>query len=44
MVRGLIEATGGRVAARRSELGGLAIDIALPLAAVAPPPAVEAPA
>lgn len=34
VVRGLIEATGGRVAARRSELGGLAIDIDLPVAIV----------
>jgi two-component system sensor histidine kinase KdpD len=32
VVRGLIEATGGRVQARRSELGGLAIDLDLPLA------------
>ena len=37
VVRGMIEATGGRVAARRSELGGLAIDLDLPLA-VAPTP------
>jgi two-component system, OmpR family, sensor histidine kinase KdpD len=34
VVRGLVEATGGRVTARRSELGGLAIDIDLPRAAV----------
>ena len=33
VVQGLIEATGGRVGARRSELGGLAIDIDLPMAA-----------
>jgi two-component system sensor histidine kinase KdpD len=33
VVRGLIEATGGRVEARRSELGGLAIDMDLPSAA-----------
>jgi two-component system sensor histidine kinase KdpD len=33
VVRGLVEAMGGRVTARRSELGGLAIDIDLPLAA-----------
>jgi two-component system sensor histidine kinase KdpD len=42
VVRGLIEATGGRVQARRSELGGLAIDLDLPRApepATAPPPA-----
>lgn len=32
VVRGLIEATGGRVQARRSELGGLAIDLDLPAA------------
>ena len=32
VVRGLIESTGGSVAARRSELGGLAIDIRLPVA------------
>ncbi len=30
VARGLVEATGGRVAARRSELGGLAVDIDLP--------------
>ena len=36
VVRGLVEAMGGHVAARRSDLGGLAIDIDLPLAA---PPA-----
>ena len=34
VVRGLIEAMGGRVTARRSELGGLAIDLDLPVAAV----------
>ena len=32
VVRGLIEATGGRVGARRSSLGGLAVDVDLPLA------------
>jgi two-component system sensor histidine kinase KdpD len=32
VVRGLTEAMGGRVAARRSELGGLAVDIDLPAA------------
>jgi len=42
VVRGLIEATGGRVAARRSALGGLAIDFELPLAAPSPQPAGEA--
>jgi two-component system, OmpR family, sensor histidine kinase KdpD len=42
VARGLVEAMGGRVAARRSELGGLAIDIDLPVAAVLPEPAVEA--
>jgi two-component system sensor histidine kinase KdpD len=35
VARGLIEATGGHVAARRGELGGLAIDIDLPIAAAA---------
>jgi two-component system, OmpR family, sensor histidine kinase KdpD len=34
VVQGLVEAMGGIVAARRSELGGLALDIDLPLAAV----------
>jgi two-component system sensor histidine kinase KdpD len=34
VVLGLVEATGGRAAARRSELGGLAIDLDLPLANV----------
>lgn len=33
VVRGLVEAMGGRVAARRGELGGLAIDLDLPAAA-----------
>jgi two-component system sensor histidine kinase KdpD len=37
VVRGLIEATGGHVSARRSELGGLAIDMELPVAASAGP-------
>jgi two-component system, OmpR family, sensor histidine kinase KdpD len=32
VVRGLVEAMGGRVAARRSDLGGLAIDLDLPAA------------
>ena len=32
VVRGLVEAMGGRAAARRSELGGLAIDLDLPAA------------
>jgi K+-sensing histidine kinase KdpD len=32
VTRGLIEATGGRVRARRSDLGGLAIDLDLPTA------------
>jgi two-component system, OmpR family, sensor histidine kinase KdpD len=36
VVRGLVEATGGRVAARRSDLGGLAIDLDVPAA----PPSV----
>ncbi len=34
VVRGLVEAMGGRVRARRSELGGLAIDLDLPAVAV----------
>ncbi len=34
VARGLIEATGGHVSARRSELGGLAIDLDLPMATV----------
>jgi two-component system sensor histidine kinase KdpD len=34
VVRGLVEAMGGRVEARVSELGGLAIDVDLPLARV----------
>ena len=34
VVRGLTEAMGGRVAARSSDLGGLAIDLDLPIAAV----------
>jgi two-component system, OmpR family, sensor histidine kinase KdpD len=38
VVRGLVEATGGRVAARRSELGGLAIDLDLPIARGFPVP------
>ena len=42
VVRGLMEATGGRVTARRSGIGGLAIDIDLPLAAVAPGPEGQA--
>lgn len=42
VVRGLVEAMGGRVAARRSELGGLAIDIDLPVAAVTTESVVEA--
>jgi two-component system sensor histidine kinase KdpD len=42
VVRGLVEAMGGRVAARRGELGGLAIDIDLLSAAVPVRPAAEA--
>ena len=42
VVRGLVEAMGGQVAARRSELGGLAIDIDLPVASAPSEPAVEA--
>ena len=41
VVRGLAEALGGRVAARPSELGGLAVDVDLP-AAAAPPSEPEA--
>ena len=42
VVRGLVEAMGGRVAARRSPLGGLAIDIDLPVAQGSAEPTVEA--
>jgi two-component system sensor histidine kinase KdpD len=35
VVRGLVEAMGGTATARRSELGGLAVDIELPAAALA---------
>ena len=42
VVRGLVEAMGGRVAARPSELGGLAIDIDIPVARVPAEPSVEA--
>jgi two-component system sensor histidine kinase KdpD len=38
VVRGLVDAMGGRATARRSELGGLAVDLDLPAAAV---PAAE---
>jgi two-component system sensor histidine kinase KdpD len=34
VARGLLQATGGRAGARRSDLGGLAVDLDLPLAAV----------
>jgi two-component system sensor histidine kinase KdpD len=44
VVRGLIEATGGRVRARRSELGGLAIDLDLPAAAISSALPAEVPA
>ena len=40
VVKGLIEATGGRVEARRSDLGGLAVALDLPLA---PPSPVDEP-
>jgi two-component system sensor histidine kinase KdpD len=40
VVKGMAEAMGGSVAASRSELGGLAIDVRLPIA-VSPPPADE---
>ena len=42
VVRGLVEAMGGRVAARQSQLGGLAIDIELPVAEGSAEPTVEA--
>ncbi len=44
VVRGLVEAMGGEVSARRSELGGLAIDIDLPIAAAPAAEPMEAPA
>ena len=37
VVRGLVDSMGGRVDARRSPLGGLAVDIDLPVAAAMPP-------
>ena len=40
VVRGLVEAMGGRASARRSDLGGLAIDLDLP---AAPSPVESAP-
>ncbi len=43
VVRGLTEAMGGRVAARCSDLGGLAIDLDLPLAVVPPELSVTVP-
>ena len=42
VVRGLVEAMGGRVEARRSELGGLAIDIDLPAAGAGASPGAPA--
>lgn len=36
VVRGLVEAMGGRVGARASDLGGLAIELDLPIAAPRP--------
>jgi two-component system, OmpR family, sensor histidine kinase KdpD len=42
VVRGLIESTGGSVTARRSDLGGLAIDVVLPVAVPASGPDVPA--
>jgi two-component system, OmpR family, sensor histidine kinase KdpD len=41
VVRGLMEAMGGRVTARRSGLGGLALDLDLPMAALAGPAAAD---
>jgi two-component system sensor histidine kinase BaeS len=43
VVRGFAEAMGGRVSARRSDLGGLAIDLDLPVAAAGTADAVDAP-
>ncbi len=43
VVRGLVEAMGGRVNARRSELGGLAVDIDIPAAMPPADPPAEAP-
>jgi two-component system sensor histidine kinase KdpD len=44
VVRGMVEAMGGKVGARRSELGGLAIDLDLPLAKVLAESTAETPA
>jgi two-component system, OmpR family, sensor histidine kinase KdpD len=44
VVKGLVEATGGHVRARRSVLGGLAIDLDLPLATPRPEPDASDPA
>ena len=44
VVRGLVEAMGGEVSARRSQLGGLAIDIDLPAAPHTPAPEAAQPA
>jgi K+-sensing histidine kinase KdpD len=41
VVQGLIEAMGGHVDARRSELGGLAIDMDLPVGRVSAPAEAE---
>jgi two-component system sensor histidine kinase KdpD len=42
VVKGLVEAMGGSVTARRSDLGGLAIDLDLPVARIATGAGVEA--
>ena len=42
VVLGLVEASGGRCSARRSDLGGLAIDLDLPVVAVPVPSAADA--
>jgi two-component system sensor histidine kinase KdpD len=42
VVRGLVEAMGGRVGARRSELGGLALDLDLPAVVVPTEPVDQA--
>jgi two-component system sensor histidine kinase KdpD len=44
VARGLVEATGGRMVARHSSLGGLAVDIELPAAVLPPEVAAAAPA
>ena len=43
VVRGLVESMGGTVTARRSDLGGLAVEVALPVVEPVVEPAVAAP-